>query len=325
MIHTRYRKICAAVLAALFASIGGVLLHPDIAHAWDATGHETVARIAWERLTPAARARALRLLHAAPADADLRTLFDSTQPKPAQDRELFVRAATWPDVIKDRAQAARYAKYNHSAWHYRDGYWQQDTPGGPIIDRPEIDPDPKGENAVAALVASEAGLRNGSRADSLKAIDLIWVMHLVGDVHQPLHASSRITPEDRGGDQGGNRFRFGAATNAGNLHSFWDNTISRDFPRRTADVTLDAYITRVATSLMSAHPAHQFNGQLAPADFDAWTRTSLGTTKRDLYPVTLVRDQQPPAAYATLAAQIADPAVALAGYRLGELLNTLLK
>lgn len=310
--------------ALAVAGIAVLLVAPAVATAWNETGHQTVARIAWERMTPTARARALVLLRSAPMDAGLRQLDDSSRPQAARDRELFMRAAAWPDMIKDRSQVERFRKYNHGPWHYRDAFWQQDSAGAPIIDRPEISPSPAGENAVAVMIASQARLEDRARPDSLRAIDLAWLVHLVGDVHQPLHASARITALDPGGDAGGNRFRLDAAGRT-NLHSYWDDALSRDSPRRPADSTLDAYIGRLATELMWAFPASSFVARMAPGAYDAWTTESVEIAKRELYPTSLVRDQPPPESYRQRAHEIAEPQVALAGYRLADVLNRVLR
>jgi hypothetical protein len=310
------------VLAA--GAAAALLVGPVLAFAWDATGHETVARIAWERMTPAARARAVQLLRSAPADAGLRELDDSTRPGEVRDRELFMRAAAWADMVRDRNHPERAKKYHHGPWHYRDAFWEQDSAGAPIKDRPDIEPSPKGENAVAQLAAAEAGLMDRSRPDSLRAIDLAWLIHLVGDIHQPLHASARITPRDPGGDAGGNRFRLDSAGKT-NLHAYWDDAITREWPRGAADSTLDAYIGRVAAGVTRAYPPTRFASQLEPDAFDAWATASVAIAKRDLYPTTLVRDRTPPDSYRARAKAIAEPAVALAGYRLAEVLNRVLR
>ena len=47
--------------------------------------------------------------------------------------------------------------------------------------------------------------------DALKSYDLSWLLHLVGDVHQPLHASTRVSSTDPGGDAGGNLLKLNCA------------------------------------------------------------------------------------------------------------------
>jgi len=76
---------------------------PRSAEAWNGTGHELVAGIAWDNMTPAARQKAIELLEAAPENACLLDLFpNDARPLEVRQREFFMRAATWPDVIRPR-------------------------------------------------------------------------------------------------------------------------------------------------------------------------------------------------------------------------------
>ena len=66
------------------------------ARAWDDQGHMMVAAVAWEKLNPAVKKRAIELLKLNP---DYET-FIARVPSELQDQVAFVRAATWPDMIK---------------------------------------------------------------------------------------------------------------------------------------------------------------------------------------------------------------------------------
>ena len=59
-----------------------------------------------------------------------------------------------------------------------------------------------------------------SKADKLKSYDLVWLLHLVGDVHQPLHSSTRVSSADLQGDSGGNNVKLSDPSKE--LHAFWD-------------------------------------------------------------------------------------------------------
>ena len=65
---------------------------------------------------------------------------------------------------------------------------------------------------------------NVNAADTTKAVALAWLLHLVGDIHQPLHCSSRVTPDEAlpRGDAGGNTFRL---DDNRNLHGYWDRIL----------------------------------------------------------------------------------------------------
>src|SRR5688500_2156694 len=71
------------------------------AHAWDEMGHRVVARIAADHMTPLARESAVALLMSAPADAGIRELLPSDgRPLAERQRDLFVNAAYWADIIR---------------------------------------------------------------------------------------------------------------------------------------------------------------------------------------------------------------------------------
>ena len=89
------------------AALAALLLVPAPARAWDDVGHMAVAIIAWRHLTPLARERAAALLRGAPSDAGLAQLRPNAGGPEDRDFALFVRAATWPDLVRDRRDGYR--------------------------------------------------------------------------------------------------------------------------------------------------------------------------------------------------------------------------
>src|SRR2546421_10786111 len=93
---------------------------------WDAAGHRTVAAIAWEHMTPRARARAVELLLHGPALANFAALRPAPPAPPAQGSEAapdpppFLNAATWADLARNR-DPPRHA-YHPPPLHYADFY-----------------------------------------------------------------------------------------------------------------------------------------------------------------------------------------------------------
>ena len=311
----RVRRPLLAVLTAL------ALLPAAPAHAWDDVGHMTVASIAWRRLSPAARARAVALLRAAPSDAGLAQLRPNAGGPEARDRALFARAATWPDIVKDRRDMARVRRYSHSHWHYDNHYWRTDAAGRPVA-VPELPPEP--ENAAERIVALTAALRDTRRSDAERAIDLAWVLHLVGDVHQPLHASSRVTPRSPKGDKGGNDVRVGRTT----LHSLWDNALDRSPGRQPGrrggrPQGEDAKLARAdawAARLPGSYPDGRWAAWIADTVPERWAVESLLLAQRDVYPGVV--DSMPlTPEYQAQVRRVSDPQVTLAGYRLAALLE----
>ena len=103
------------------------------AYAWDELGHRVVARIAWDHLTPQAQAAAVRLLMNAPANSGIRALA-ADAPEAERGRELFVLAAVWPDIIRNRGYVGY--PYAHSDWHYVNFFWEQREPGSRVLTLP---------------------------------------------------------------------------------------------------------------------------------------------------------------------------------------------
>jgi hypothetical protein len=305
----------------LLAVLAAMLLGVRPAYAWDDFGHRLVARIAWENMTPQARARAIAILRGAAEDTRLggTVVGPLTQ---EQEIELFVTAATWADVVRDSAfaNAVRMEKYHHPTRHYIDFFWRQDTDFGPIV---AMDRRPDGD-LLRDAPRMQRLLAEGS--PELKALGLAWVLHLVGDIHQPLHASGRTTPRDPWGDVGGNLFNADTTFQGRprSLHSLWDGIIT-DSIRKIDPANSPERLARVARGAMERRPRSEFAGEIDQRDFRQWADASVAIAQRDVYRAPLVRDQVAPPAYRTAAFLTAEARIALAGYRLADLLNAALQ
>ena len=275
-----------------------------------------IAAVAYDRLDPTVRAKVNALIKLNPdypkwidgvADAD-------------RDRFAFVHASTWADDIKDEAgytnsgdtprshNAARnigYAdKLRHKYWHYLDLPF---SPDGTAV-RP---PDPV--NALTQIKALKAALASNA-TDDVKSYDLVWLIHPVGDAHQPLHATSRFTAADPG-DNGGNAETVTPTDAAAeSLHAFWDGLLG---DRPTSDEAIS-----MAGSLPAADPA-----RAARADPEIWFDESEAAAEVFAYappvgdgdgPFTLTD------AYQQKAIDVAHAQAAVAGARLAALLNAAL-
>jgi hypothetical protein len=297
------------VTAALVAVLGGAVP----AGAWNDVGHQIIALVAWNALSPAARVGAAEALRQAPPEAGLVQLFAGDQrPLPVRQREFFRRASTWPDLVRDPVPPERHA-FDRPAWHFRNFFWRP-GPEGPV-DLPGMPVN--AENALERLEVFGALLADPGRPASARAVALAWVLHLVGDVHQPLHCSSRVTAQEPEGDRGGNWFRLGPRTD--NLHAYWDTALDRAVPRRRQEST-GRYLARAASLVVDRHPRASLAGDLKPGKFEDWARESLAAAKT-AYPPTLRRGADPPPAYAQLTARVAVERAARAGYRLAALLE----
>ena len=179
-------------------------LFPSAALSWGPTGHRVVALVAATLLTPAAQAQVAQLLGPTTTLADV---------------------ATWADDIrKDRPATA--------SWHY--------------VDDPESVPHFAGVSecrdncALVALDSSLKTLANPQADQAARAEALKWVVHLVADLHQPLHAGSAS-------DKGGNAVKVNFFGDHTNLHWVWDSKIiDRAYPN--PEVLRDQVAAGVASS-----------------------------------------------------------------------------
>jgi nuclease S1 len=150
-------------------------------------------------------------------------------------------------------------------------------------------------------------------------------LHLVGDVHQPLHCSARVTAIERKGDHGGQDFELAPLSSLYlpgerySLHAYWDGMLDRAAPRRSGE-RLGAYLQRATALVVSHHPRAELEADLKPGQFDAWARESV-VAAQSAYPASLRRGQEPSADYRSLGIRVALGRLALAGYRLALMLR----
>jgi len=292
------------------------------AFAWNDVGHKLTAYIAWQRMSPAARENVIKILLKAPEDSDLSVFYpQDSRSTAARQRELFMIAAYWADIVRDRDFPMRY-KYHHGNWHYSDTFWTQENGKVKILDNPNEE----GGKAVEQLFAAEKTLRNTSAKDAEKAIAIAWFLHLSGDIHQPLHTSARVTDLEPKGDQGGNTFLLTPKNtpreNQMNLHWFWDSIVNRVITRKD-DAADSAFLPPIAEQMMKKYPFAKAQSRLNLGKFDEWQKESFTVATKEVFPSTLVREQMPSKQYVNNAFRISEEQIVLAGYRMGETLNTI--
>src|SRR3989440_3670597 len=297
------------VTAALFALPASVL--------WDVAGHRTVAAIAWEHMTPRARARSVELLLHGPALANFASLRPPQGGEAARDRALFLNAATWADLVRTRDQP--WHVYHRPTWHYADFYW--DVENGRPHDIPGAGPDSL--NAAERIVALRATLTDANAADTTRAVALAWLLHLVGDIHQPLHCSSRVTPDDPPlphGDGGGNTFRL---DDNRNLHRYWDRILGEAIAPDPGEDSI-AYADRIAQRIERAHPPASLAAPAAATAALGWAQEGLRLAQTVVY-AGVTRGDAPSAAYQAEAQNVSERRIAPAGYPLAALLHEAFK
>jgi nuclease S1 len=168
------------LLTALLAAADATA---PVGPAWSAMGHRLVVEIAWDNLTPRARASVLDLLGA----------------------ERLADASVWADRIRPERPAT-------GPLHYVN------TPTGQRYDAARDCP--SGRCIVEGVVRFRGALADPSATRTERVEALRWLLHLLGDLHQPLHVGDR-------GDRGGNEIRVSWRGRTLDLHSLWDDELVR--------------------------------------------------------------------------------------------------
>ena len=203
------------------------------AFAWGPEGHRMIAVIATEYLSAAASRQVAALLRN-----------DRLADRQPSYRRTLGEIANWPDEIKDTSWGKK-----RGAWHF------DDLPVCGNVDNSRGCR--KGACASAQLALQIAILGNGELPLYRRNEALKWVVHLMGDIHQPLHAADR---HDRGGNKVEVSF-FGRRDNPPygelNLHAVWDvHMVQRLVAERGGE-----------NAIVSA--------RIADADKSAWERGSI--------------------------------------------------
>jgi hypothetical protein len=288
---------------------------------WDDVGHKITGFIAWQRMSPQARENVVRILRAAPEDSQLATFFKSYGPEPEETRkrEYFMFVPTWADVVRDRSFETRYKKYHKGNWHYSDTFWKQVNGKVEVLSGFE-----EGGQGVQRLEEFDAVIRNANASNAEKAIAIAWIMHIGGDIHQPLHTSARVTESEPKGDQGGNLFLLSPAgtarQNQVNLHWFWDSIVVRNVPIK-GNMCEREYIEMLGNRMMKENRFADHQNKLDLGKYGEWQQEGFAYNNTVVFPASLERNEMPAVQYRKNAFELAERQLALAGYRLGETLN----
>lgn len=236
----------AAVLTALLVATP--------AQAYWEYGHQTIGQIAMANVTPKTRARVLALLRQ-------EKLLDTPQCKAGTIED----AAVWADCIKtikgpDGKQAFGYA----NSWHYQNVN---------ICSPFDLNSACKDGNCVSAQIERDVKILKDPKATTKARVEaLVFLIHFVGDLHQPLHAGDR-------GDKGGNDVKadygfYGPARF--NLHSIWDGPLAER-------------AISTGPSLVRRYPAAE-RARIATGTVTDWSRESWAIARAATYATALGGD-----------------------------------
>jgi hypothetical protein len=328
------RRVLAVWLVGLFVQ----MLSAQALYAWSDKGHKMVASIALRQLDQTEREKIHAILKHHPrwqqefADRmpeDVRT-GDSAM----QLEWVFQQAAIWPDIAREYKDDVR-DQFHRSTWHYinhgtflheqeREKF-EKEFPTGSF----EVPVKVEGiTNVIQALKFTRRALKPGEKTpDAERAVYVAWIMHLVGDLHQPLHStsmySSKVFPT---GDRGGNEVALVQRTN---LHALWDS-----FPG-TGKVTLKESRDAALTLMINEDFKKLGEASRAQLDEETWLKESQRLAQAYVYtdevlaplrnyesidelkknPLGMSKD------YMQTGGKVAKQRVVEAGYRLGAVLK----
>ncbi|MFZ2267672.1 MAG: S1/P1 nuclease [Azonexus sp.] len=271
---------------------------PLLAHAWNAAGHRLTALIAWQQLSTTSRQQIAELLARHP---DHERWLEKSRSDAAH--LVFAEAATWPDSIRHDPRYYDETREpptlsipgladqaRHKRWHYVDFDEQGQRQGGEI------------DRQIERL----SQLLRSSHDSEQLAWALPWLLHLVGDIHQPLHVG-------RADDDGGTSFEIENPARRqpfSSLHQYWD-----DLPGPSS--LRGKRLASRAGELLAHYPAPR------QGSVPGWRDEShrlLGAA----YPpssgslLPLVSEE-----FAQQAKSLAERRIVAAGYRLGRLLESI--
>ena len=213
-----------------------VLMNPSIAVAWGPEGHRQVGMLALQGLDQAAASRVDEILEGG-------------------DDEAIDQACNWPDAVRitpawEWSAPQHYVNIPRSSAHYDR---QRDCPDG---------------LCVTEAIKKYAAQLDDPQLDKRKQWEAFaWLCHLVGDLHQPLHAGYRD-------DRGGNDVEVNFQGETINLHQFWDSALIRENMGSSGDWH------RPASAAGSEFSGDRWN----PALTDDWTDESHWLVKEAAYP-----------------------------------------
>jgi hypothetical protein len=264
------RRTIAALLALALPAFAATV------QAWGDIGHRIVAELAWRQLDPSAKAEVERLLK-------------------ADGSGSLADVASWPDHLRNDPEHKALGKAT-GPLHYVD---IRDDKCHYVAPRDCAD----GKCVVGGLEKYVAILGDRHKSSAERAEALKFVVHFVGDVHQPLHAGNRD-------DKGGNDYQVQFDGKGTNLHSVWDSKMLY-----TRDLKWDAYADRLA-----AEGPVKLPRPIPPpgSPYVQWAEESCAVVATaGFYPAAHAIDD----AYVAKNLPVAETRLREAGKRLADLLN----
>lgn len=305
--------------SAQLTALCAFAVNPSISLAFGDEGHEVVAIVARGNLTPSATAAVDRLLA---ADKNPFKMRDG-----GMTSDSFERQATWADYYRDsqRASGVSPEQIHSYSWHFVDielqgGSLETACFGFPVVapgTSASQGPDP---DCIANKIEEfTAELSLPTVPDDEKLLALKFLMHFVGDIHQPLHASDNL-------DHGGNKEQALALGKTAALHSHWDTTFVTAIGAAPGTENTDARAVAAALRTPSLTERANWLGTPKPR---TWALESFALAQNYVYgalpPLSKVGTKQVyqlDATYSGNATKVTADQLVKAGYRLAAILNS---
>ncbi|MCB0845033.1 MAG: S1/P1 nuclease [Bacteroidetes bacterium] len=287
-----------------------MIMFPLAGYGWWDTGHMAIAAIAYQHLNPETRVWVDELVEE----------LDKHYP----DTQTFIECSTWADDLK------KQGIYAYSSWHYTNIPYNPDSLALPQNAKPEVD-------VIWAINQARQVLTAEDAVSLEKARFLAFLVHFVGDLHQPLHSTSMYDDDVPEGNRGGNEFSLKSFKHR-NLHMLWDDGCGY-FDRWEEKGKLDRPLGRkgfvaleeMVSTIMIAHPESSLEN-LYSLEPTFWAMEShelavnavfMGTqyVTRSGENQLIQPGDSPSELYMETGREIVEKQLARAGYRLAMLLN----
>jgi hypothetical protein len=271
------------------------MLQPEV-FGWDYTTHMVIAQIAYKRLNHKARERLDELVQ---------------KIKFHEKTYTFVTAACWMDDLRDDPAYDEF-----KTWHFIDQPYFDGVPPREIL--------LPSDNILSHIRSSIENLRTGTGSEEKDAEAVGVLLHLVGDAHQPLHCISRYSEKnnDEEGDRGGNEFKIiSEVEGVNNLHRYWDGAAGLfkfEIIQRPLHEDGQRLIEKYAEEIVSAYPS-DIHKEWEEMDPGRWIEESYHIARTVVYKTP--EGKKLTEEYMVQSQRVARERIALAGYRLAELLN----
>lgn len=159
--------------------------------------------------------------------------------------------------------------------------------------------------------SEEIALSNGIR----------FLMHYLGDIHQPLHCVSRVDDKYPSGDKGGNAFPTKSHYGTKELHAVWDTVLYEFHVTEKVPITDDDWVNQgtIAARIMKENPESEIDPSMDPT---VWAKESYDIASTFVYG-GLTEGAAVPDEYVTKGRALAEKRIATGGYRLAKLLESM--